>query len=252
MKYILIILALLLECQKEEYNLLRIGCANLNYKNKNAKKLTDDLIKTDFDIFIGIEWTGENLEKSLFESLNYKLILDSPKNGTHGFCIIAKEKLKIEADIIKAPVKGPCAIPICIARFYYCDKIISVFGIHSPPPIKVCNNTTNKTNIQISNWIEDGKLIKDIGIAKKGDYVILAGDFNARSNSKGIRFIKSKGMIDSFKKFNLFAGTTWSPKPWLPSLIRIDYIFYSKNIDVLDAKRFKIIGSDHKGLYIDI
>ncbi|MCP3924438.1 MAG: hypothetical protein GY714_17840 [Desulfobacterales bacterium] len=87
----------------------------------------------------------------------------------------------------------------------------------------------------ISNWVKDGKLQRDIGVGKKDDLVIIAGDLNSTWFQSSIKDLMNTGLIDAYREANWRPGPTWSLFKWFPSLLRIDYIFVSSNLFVKNA-----------------
>lgn len=232
---------------------LKIATCNLNYQNNEPDKLTDAILKQECDFYSCLEWTSKNLNKDKIRNAGYKFILDYPKTGTHGICMFVKSDIHANAQTTNPPKDGPCAIPIGIARIEFHNKSISIFGIHAPPPVPSCKNTTESSLSAIADWFKSGKIIKDIGVSKVNDDVILLGDFNVIAKNNGIHAILTAGFVDSHKKRCLFSpAATWSPKPWIPALLRIDYIFTPETMEILSVKNFRLPGSDHLGILTEI
>ncbi|MCP4163166.1 MAG: hypothetical protein GY760_24150 [Deltaproteobacteria bacterium] len=110
---------------------IRIGIANLYFKNKERDSISNTLNKANFDILVSLEWTGHNLDLSTLAKSGYKTILNVQRQGTHGICVIAKENMNIQSSLIRSPVKDPCRIPLSISRFSWMDKKISLVGVHA-------------------------------------------------------------------------------------------------------------------------
>lgn len=252
-KYLFLSFPLLILCilncsLNPEKDVFRFGVGNLNYKNDCPLELSSSIINANCDIFICLEWTSKNLDKRQLKNAGYHFLLDFPKSGTHGICIIGKDKIITKASIQKPPINGPCAIPFGIVRTKINERYISILGVHVPPPVESCKNTTDTSIVELSKFIKDGKIFKDIGIARKNDIAIIAGDFNALSINKAFKSIRRSGLIDSYRKNNVFPGPTWSPKSWIPAFLRIDYIFVSEMIKPVKSIRFNLPKSDHKGI----
>lgn len=229
---------------------IKIATANLYAGNLNKKKITKQLLDLKADIIIILEWTGGNIEREKFE--DYTFIVNEPRFGTHGIAILSKKTLDSYGELLKNPVNSPCAMPFASISFKLDNKNITVLAIHPPPPIKVCEKATGKTIKAVQNWVEDGKLNTNVGSGKTNDYLIIAGDLNSFSFEKEIKNFEKIGMIDSIKKAKgLYIGT-WSPSKYIPKLIRIDYIFVSKHLNLLKSNTFKISGSDHRGVWAEI
>ena len=238
--------------ENNQQDVFRIGIGNLNYRNDDSFELSKAIINENCDVFFCFEWTSKNLDKKYLKNKGYKFLLNVPKKGTHGICILSRKRFKGKAIIHKAPIKGPCAIPYGMVRMKLNDNYITMLGVHLPPPVRSCKNTTDTSIFEFSKYVKDGVFSDDIGIARKNDIAILAGDFNALPNNKAMHSIKNAGLIDSYKKMNVFPGPTWSPVAWIPAFLRIDYIFTSRKLELVTSKRFKLPESDHSGLVTEI
>lgn len=237
---------------KASSGILRVCVSNIYYKNPLADDLTESLIKTRSDIFFISEWQGENLKLDVFQANGYDIPLNHPANGTHGMALIVKKELGIHAELIKSPITGPCSMPIVTSRVKYKSKNLALLGIHVPPPIPSCNNTTNPTLSVIRKWVKNGDLNGKIGVGVVGDPVIVAGDFNAFSFNKEVSAFADSALFDTYSVANSRYGPTWSPFSWVPSVFRIDYIFASHRFGVAASHTIKLPGSDHRGIVSDI
>lgn len=237
---------------KSAVEALRIGFANLNFENERVGALSEILKEIDSDVLIGLEWTGKNLELDVLKPHGFNIALNEPKSGTHGICIVVKDYLETQTSLVQSPIRGPCRLPIGLVRFYRNNKPIAVFGVHAPPPIRACRDTTEPTLKALSSWVTDGILRQDIGIAQKGDFAIIVGDMNTLSVQPSIKYFENSGLRDSYSTINWRPGPTWSPFSWLPALFRLDYIFVSSKVNISDSGIFNLPGSDHRGIFADI
>lgn len=249
-KIFFILLIMIFLCQFLFSGKIKIATANLYMGNLNKEEVTQQLLTLNADIITILEWRGNNIDKKKFK--DYLFIVDEPRNGTHGIAILSKATLNSFGKLVENPVKSPCAMPFASISFNINNKNITIITIHPPPPIKVCENATKKTIKAVQNWIQDGKLKTNVGSGKTNDYLILTGDFNSFSFSKMMKKFKNIGMIDSVKKSKSLYIGTWSPSKYIPKIARIDYIFISKYIKILESNTFKIPGSDHRGVLAEI
>lgn len=233
-------------------SIFRVGTINLNYENKSPSEVSKSLIKTDSDILVILEWQGKNLDLKRLKEAGYKVFLNKPQIGTHGICIIGKNSRNIHVSLIESPVKGPCPIPIATARFKMNNRDITLLGIHVPPPVSACEKTTIPTIQEICSWIEKGVLNQNIGVGKKGDVVIIAGDLNMFSFHPQMSCFEESGLQDIVEEGSWRLNPTWSPKGLLPAMLRIDYIFVSSLFEVTDSYNFTVPASDHRGVIGDI
>lgn len=120
---------------------LRIISMNISAGNILSTVLQNNLIETQPDIIILIEWTGNNLDLAKFKKEGYYVILDHPRKKVHGLCILSK--IDGLSTVIEAPVETPCALPLGQFRFKWQDSAITLFAIHAPPPVPSCKGTTS-------------------------------------------------------------------------------------------------------------
>lgn len=230
-------------------NQLRIVSMNVSAGNILPNLLQDNLIQTQPDIIILIEWTGNNLDLKKFNNIGYKTVLNHPRKKVHGLCILSK--FDGHSTIIEAPIKTPCTLPLGQFRFKWEDNNITLFAVHAPPPVPSCKSTTFDYLEAVANWIENGELLSDLGIGKQGDNLILAGDFNSLPFSNGIKKLKNKHLQDTYSPYN-FISPTWKPFRLSPYMVKIDYIFFSNKFKSGTTYRFRIDKSDHLGLVTDL
>lgn len=240
------------EHAKREQRLLKIVSANLSLDNKQPLKATQALIQESPDIVILLEWTGLNADARLLQTQGYTFIVNEPRRGTRGIALLAKAGLSAVGGLIEPPVRGPCAMPFGIMVFTLEGQDIALIGIHAPPPIEACEDTTRPTLQAIQTWIKDGRLAIDKKPATTGHRVILAGDFNARPSDKTMRRFVDRGLIDTSSKSNALYEPTWSPYESGPRLIRIDYVFVPKDFIVLGHRVIRLPGSDHAAVAAEI
>ncbi len=233
-------------------SILRIGTLNLNYQNTNAEKISRLLLETNFDLLVVLEWQGKNLDLNILKSARYTVFLNEPRMGTHGVCIVGKNRLNLKASLIPSPVQGSCAIPVATARFTINDRHVSILGIHAPPPVPKCKKTTIATLQKICFWIDQGVLKRNIGVAVAEDAVIIAGDLNMHPFHPVMACFEKSGLQDVFREGFLRLMPTWTPGFLVPAMVRIDYIFSSSVFDVSASYSFSAPGSDHRGIMADL
>jgi hypothetical protein len=233
-------------------NYLSIATANINYKNIGNKQAIEDILKNDADIIVIIEWTGDSLFRKEISEHHYKFDLDnSLYNGTHGIGIISKYGIEVKARIIKSPIIGPCRIPFGIAEVKKGKSVFSLLCCHVPPPVKSCNETTDPTLREITSWVKNGNIVKDISNTNTEMPLLIAGDMNAPPNNPEIKKLKEKGLKDALEnKFGF--NYTWGPVIGMPKILQIDYLFIPYCFTIINSKIFPISGSDHKGIKAEI
>lgn len=222
---------------------------NVSADNILPTSLQNNLILSKPDIIVIIEWTGNNLDLQKFARAGYQTILNHPRKKVHGICILSR--LNCVSTILEAPIKTPCTLPLGQFRFNWQNKHFTLLAIHAPPPAPSCKGTTSSYLETIADWIEQGKLSSNIGIGKKDDIVLIAGDLNSLSFGDGVNTLRKKQLNDSHAKHH-FIAPTWKPFKQFPYLARIDYILFSSELKLTITKRFIINNSDHLGLLTDL
>ncbi len=240
------------EIKEKTQNSLRIVAANINYKNPNKLKTSKLLAELNADILVILEYTGYNLDLSYFSRNGYKTILEKAINSPHGICTLVKDNIDVDGEMIKIPYKSPCQMPFSTIRFTRDNKIISLWGVHTPPPIPICEFKTGETIKELASYISGGRIVKDLGISKKGDFIVMAGDFNMFWFHSAISKLKENGLVDGYSDLHFLPATTWSPFSWFPYFVGLDYVFCSNEFKIINSYIMDIEGSDHSCVITDI
>lgn len=224
---------------------------NLNHRNDQVGQTTDRLLEAEADVLIFLEWTGKNADTALLMKGGYRPILDRPRTGTHGIAIYARSGIQGLAELVEAPVSSPCMLPVGVARLDLDGITFCLIGVHAPPPVPSCKGANLPTLEAMADWFAKGRLVADLGPARKGDKVILAGDFNAMPSGRGISRLSESGLADVLGR-GWFLKPTWSPSSWIPSLIRIDYLLVGRAFGASESYTLNIKGSDHRAVVGDV
>jgi endonuclease/exonuclease/phosphatase (EEP) superfamily protein YafD len=138
---------------------------------------------------------------------------------------------------------------------------ISLYSIHVELPnqgrsnLPMFQTDQQPFNMMLSynETVRNQMVLEALGVVRQEPHpFIIAGDWNLSSTSTMYSQV-SERVIDAYRQGGgeLF-GMTWpvaellSPSlRWLPSLIRIDYIFHSDDFATVSARRGEAIGSDH-------
>lgn len=260
MKKIIILLVLLIVAayayydegiQKHQNGEFRLSYANINFQNNDVLKVTRKILDSDADVIYVSEWTGKNMDPILILSSGYKVVEDAPERGTHGQLLLAKNKLNITASIMRNTIPGPCGMPVLTASLLYKKQLISLLGVHAPPPTKTCKGKTDETLKFYAGLVSNGKLSRNYGVGKRGDSIILVGDLNTLPFKDTIRAISQSGLVDAHKREGHFVGATWAPYSILPKLARIDFVFSSPELNIKHLWNTRLPGSDHNLLVAD-
>lgn len=225
---------------KESVSLCAI---NLNYQNSKSKEVSLKLLDINADIFALLEWTGSNLVTEILKNNGYSLILDYPKQGTHGVAVFSKSNFNLNCNVIPSPISGPCQLPFATITGIKNKRNISILVSHIPPPVESCNEMRDMTISYLSDSLH---------LFLPNCNVVL-GDLNILPwNKKLKKLISNQKLIDAYAFKNFLPGPTWRPISFLPAIARIDYILVRKGNRILNSKSISIPGSDHKAIFADI
>ena len=235
----------------EEADVLRIATANLMYMNDSPKEVAEVLIDQDIDILALLEWTGRNADEVMIKGHGYRKLACEPQVGTHGICVFSKATLPLESSIEQAPIDGPCNMPFVTVRVER-EAPIGIQAIHPAPPIKACEDTNLKVLNYHASVIKEGRVNQHLGVLQPGDVAIVMGDFNALPSWKRTRQFYESGLVDAFNSKREGLAPTWSPSPLIPDFTRIDYVWVSTDIELVDSWTIHIPGSDHRMVVSEI
>lgn len=238
---------------EKENGHLRVGVANLLAYSSDTAALTDNLVDTAADIIVLLEWTGHNVYLDTLREAGYRMIVDEPRHGTHGICVLAKSNLDCSGSIVGSPAGGPCQFPVANTRVRVGDQDFAVIGFHAPPPLPQCDFTTNQTVEALAAWFAEGRLTRDVGVCQEGDLAVIAGDFNSFSFWEGIERITASGFQDCYRAARgKPLAPTWAPNIVPFELFRIDYVFAPDELEIAQAWVVDLPGSDHQAVVADI
>ncbi|MFC1573401.1 endonuclease/exonuclease/phosphatase family protein [Candidatus Eisenbacteria bacterium] len=164
----------------------RLVTANILYTNNQIATVTDQLVNLDADLILVLEWTGSNLAVERLATQGYVLRADSRRPGTAGSCVLLREGIEAEFEVVASPVAGQCTMPVTTGRIKLGPHWLSVIGMHAPPPIDICGDKNAEFLGAIADWFDRGRLRHDIGSAVAADPVVLLGDLNAIPLSKKV------------------------------------------------------------------
>jgi endonuclease/exonuclease/phosphatase (EEP) superfamily protein YafD len=229
----------------------RIAYSNIESGNIHSLEVARTLRDTGADVILVSEWTGNNLDPIEILSSGYKVVVDSPANGTHGALLFARNNIGITSMMVDNPVPGPCAMPVLTSTLQVKGILITILGVHAPPSVEACKGTTDKTVSYFAGLVSDGRLARDFGVGKRGDSVILVGDLNTLPFNHTIDEIVDSGLEDAHRQAGRFIGATWAPFYGAPKLLRIDYVFQSPILNIRSLWNTRMPGSDHNLLVAD-
>jgi hypothetical protein len=231
--------------------LLRVAVANLALDNRDPRAAAQVVRRFDADLLFALEWTGDNLDPRAIADPGRRVLIESPRLDAHGVLVVARGELETIGRLVPSPVTGPCAMPFATVRVRSDVGWISVIGVHVPPTMEECGDGNRETLASLGELVRDGVLRRDLGAARAGDPLILAGDFNATPDSIDIAPLRAS-MIDAQADRSWLPTGTWIPKEMALGYERIDYVWVGRAIGVVDAWTVALPGSDHRALIVDI
>jgi endonuclease/exonuclease/phosphatase (EEP) superfamily protein YafD len=230
---------------------LRIASANLAFDNRESKAAGSRVADLGVDVLILLEWTGLNADGHQDRD-SWTVLLDEPSRSAHGVRILARSSLEAQASLVPTPVLGPCPMPIATARVRFGRGWLAILGIHAPPPIDECEETNAPTLTALASIVSHGRLTQDVGVARRGDPVVMAGDFNALPGSKELSPLRYVGLVDTHMSRHWRPIGTWTPSKSVPHLLRIDYVFAPEDVPVIGSWTVNLPGSDHRAVVAEL
>lgn len=221
-----------------------IAIANLKADNTEARAAAESISAMHPDFVVLTECSRVSLAEATFASNGLQLVLDGRDPSPWGICVASR----VEGDIalVPAPWKGPCVGPMAVGRFELGRGPVALIGVHLPPRVPNCEATTDAALASLAAVVANGRLLVDLGPAKAGDAVIIAGDLN--SSDKKLGPLRAVGLVDT-GEIEGVKLTTWQAGPirlWL------DHVLIPKAWPAEGTRTFTIPGSDHAGLVTTI
>ena len=231
---------------------LRLAVANLMSGNRRALQASEALAALDLDLLVALEWTGGNLTGQALRSAGFAPAVSRKLPGVGGVAVLSRSKPLPPGRIVPEPLPGPCAFPVPVVRVPLGETYVAVLGMHAPPPLELCNDSTQDTLIALAGWLTDGRLNRDLPPARAGDPVVVLGDFNSLAWWEGPRAQVDAGLVDAWPSIHARPGPTWGPSPAAPSFARIDFAFVSRHLAVTDCWTLEVPGSDHRAVVAEV
>jgi vancomycin resistance protein VanJ len=128
------------------------------------------------------------------------------------------------------------------------DEPITLFNVHPPVPVLYGANVTLRSEVI-------GHILAEVSEVE--GRVLLIGDFNMGDVSEDYERVIDMGFTDAFRAAGYGFGLSFPDWTWrggvyrfMPTLSRIDYIFYSEEFEAVEAWTSHTSGSsDHRPVY---
>jgi endonuclease/exonuclease/phosphatase (EEP) superfamily protein YafD len=231
---------------------LRVSAANLRRGNPRPQDAARRLEGFDADLLVALEWTGKNLDLESMREGGLVPVLDEPRHGAHGILVLARRTQDVEASLVRSRTRTRCGRPVATIRLRFGAEWVSVVGVHSPPPEEGCGAGSASPTTVLADLVVNGQMLRDFGVCRKGDPVIVAGDLNALPWFPDVKRLLRSGLRDTYAESRWRPTGTWTAFSWVPSLARIDFILASRDLVASDAWVVGLPGSDHRAVIADV
>jgi endonuclease/exonuclease/phosphatase (EEP) superfamily protein YafD len=217
---------------------IRIVTSNVLFDNPGISELSTDLAATGADAVVLQEITPEHFSALVHSALGkvYPHHLADPLAGFHGTAIFSKLPLTGRA----IDVAG---YPMLRADLVTASGTVRLIDVHTVAPL---------TGEMAVRWRDQLAKLADMHPAA-GEYLVLAGDFNATMDHAPMQRLEESGFRDAFHDAGSGWGLTWPQ--WsgpVPPVMRLDHVFVSADIVVTAAGPEANQGSDHRRLRVDL
>ena len=219
---------------------LKILTYNINLAPADPLGIVNDIRRVDADIVAIQELTFHSasvIEEQLSEMYPYRAL--HPVNGFYGQGILSK--YPIVNDEFWKIYLGHQRAEIDIN-----GEIINVFNVHPVHHIlPFWGFDISRRTEEVNVFLEKAERVNTP--------ILIMGDFNMTDQSGDYQDI-TQTYQDSYRQVGYGMGTTFPAHiPFLPSLVRIDYVFHSDEFTTLTADVLQSTGgSDHRPLVVTL
>lgn len=220
--------------------LLKVLTYNINLSPSDLEQIADDIRTIDADIVAIQEVTiaSANLfDAALSQQYPYRAL--HPVQGFHGQGILSKYPI-IEDEFWKMYLGHQRAVidvngtEITVYNVHPVHHVLPFWGFDIRP-------RTEEVNAFLAKAAQDDTPI------------LIAGDMNMTDQAGDYQLI-TRTVSDSYREVGYGMGTTFPAHiPFLPSLVRIDYVFHSDEFTAIKADVLTSTGgSDHRPLVVGL
>lgn len=209
---------------------MRLATANLNYLNPTVLGAFDEIDTASPDVIVLQEVTPQGwaaLEASSVVEAYPHRVLDA-RPGVQGSVILSRWPL--EGD-----VRWIGEWPMTEARVETPRGMITIVNVHVVPPL-------SSSGSQL--WARQLEELHELAAGHAGP-LILAGDFNATDQHKGIARLDASQLTDVFDEVGSGLGATWPAGRFRLPLLRLDRVYVSADIEAVAVRTGRALGSDH-------
>jgi endonuclease/exonuclease/phosphatase (EEP) superfamily protein YafD len=212
---------------------LRLVHVNVNYHNREFESALELFREVDPDVVLIVE--ANELWMAALEPLKAELPYTTfVRHRRSGVALMSRYPMTAEGEYFSP------RNPSIVARVDTPNGVIRVLGTHAWSPVGARRAQRR-----------DDQLAAIASYLRRSDEpTVLLGDLNTTPWGHAFRsLVAESGLRDSSRG----VGFQWSwPSPFWPLAIPIDHALVSDNVNVVDRRMGRTIGSDHLPLVIDI
>jgi endonuclease/exonuclease/phosphatase (EEP) superfamily protein YafD len=212
---------------------LRVMHMNVYQPNQRHAEIIEQALASDADI-ISVQEVSPEWEHALREGLSeaYPYSLAEPRRNCYGIALFSRSPLD---GWELAEMHGS---PFIEARATVNGHPFRLISVHATSPTSYGH--FRRRNAQL----------RELADRLNNDSIttIVVGDMNAVHWDKAYRRFHQSTGLRVVTGTGLRTWPSWGPM----ALIPLDHVFISRELSVAGVQRFKIPGSDHKGLIADI
>ena len=224
---------------------LRVVTANLLSRNRRVEDLGRQLIADGADVVLVQELTPRHAvglrAAGLLEALPYHVL--DPQPRFHGSGLLSRWP------IAESTVFDVYGLGMAAATVQSPIGSVAVISVHVINPARTGMIPVWRAQLE---W-----LAEHVGGSRIP--VVLAGDFNATMDHRGIQVLTAAGLVDAHDVAGRGLGLTWPQRlhtgdgrwPALP-MMRLDHVFVTPTLGVRSVRDVRSTGSDHRRLVVDL
>ena len=236
---------------------LRVISYNIWNRNQQLDSDVDWLLEQDADVIVLLEAVNRHLPtlSRLVNHYDYHHVIDASILMVSRYPMLESEMIVLEAATTKTYGRSAIRAVLDVN-----GQPITVYGVHLSVPrmdaahfpffmyqrtiYTIQHYDETRRNAQIATLLRY--------IEQERNPVILMGDFNMSHTSAIYEDFAKAGLVDSHTEAGTGLGLSWSLRPSLPAMLRIDYVWHSSNLRTVQAQINERRGSDHLPVIVDI
>jgi vancomycin resistance protein VanJ len=236
---------------------LRVISYNIWNRNPQLDSDIDWMLEQDADVLVLVEAVQHHLPTLSRLALYYPYYRRVDSN-----IMIASRYPMLSSEIIVLEKKtSPLNGRIGLRTVLDVDgQSVTVYGVHLSVPRPLVTAyprwMVNKTLYLVQNYDETRRNAQIAvllnHLQQETNPVIIAGDFNMSHTSTIYESFVEAGLVDTHAAAGAGFGLSWSLRPSLPPVLRIDYVWHSDSLRTVTARIGERQGSDHLPLIVDI